>query len=96
MPTVAGWYHEIGYRGREAYQGRVNDVETIYTGSTEQQVALLQQYDVEYIYYGPAERNNYDRPTIGNLVQDHEAVTVVHQSGGNDGTFVIRVDQSRL
>jgi len=96
VPTVAGWYHEIGYRGREAYQGRVNDVETIYTGSTEQQVALLQQYDVEYIYYGPAERNNYDRPTIGNLVQDHEAVTVVHQSGGNDGTFVIRVDQSRL
>ncbi|WP_276257908.1 DUF2298 domain-containing protein [Haloglomus litoreum] len=95
VPTVAGWYHEIGYRGQPAYQERVDDVETIYTGSTEQQLELLDAYDVEYIYVGPAERNRYDGTTLGAL-RNHEAVSVVHQSGGNNGVVLLRVDQSKL
>ncbi|WP_254823199.1 DUF2298 domain-containing protein [Haloglomus halophilum] len=95
VPTVAGWFHEVGYRGQEPYQNRVDDVETIYTGSTQQQVELLDAYNVEYIYYGPAERNRYDGTTIG-VLRQHEAVTVVHQSGGSNGVAILRVDQSKL
>ena len=95
VPTVAGWFHEIGYRGDEPYQERVSDVRTIYTGERSEQLRLLDEYDVEYIYYGPAERNKYDRPTVGQL-RGHSAVTVVHQSGGEGGVAVLRVDQSEL
>jgi YYY domain-containing protein len=95
VPTVAGWFHEIGYRGQAAYQGRVADVETIYTGDRAEQLELLDAYNVEYIYFGPAERNAYDRPTVGQL-RSHEAVTVVHQSGGSGGVAILRVEQSKL
>jgi YYY domain-containing protein len=95
VPTVAGWYHEIGYRGRAAYQQRVDDVETIYTGSPQQQLELLDAYDVEYIYFGPAERNRYTAARLGPL-RNHEAVSVVHQSGGSNGVVILRVDQSKL
>ncbi|PSP76925.1 hypothetical protein BRC81_11305 [Halobacteriales archaeon QS_1_68_20] len=59
LPTVLGWYHEVGYRGSGPYQQRLADVETIYTGSAEEQAELLAKYDVEYVYVGPAERNRY-------------------------------------
>ncbi|MFB6206917.1 MAG: DUF2298 domain-containing protein [Haloglomus sp.] len=95
VPTVAGWYHEIGYRGREAYRQRVADVRTIYTGSTGQQLELLDAYNVEYIYFGPAERNRYSGATLDALRRD-EAVRVVHQSGGSNGVVILRVDQSEL
>ncbi|MFW6435719.1 MAG: DUF2298 domain-containing protein, partial [Halovenus sp.] len=56
IPTVAGWIHEIGYRGTAAYWNRVEDVETIFSGSPERQRHLLAVYDVEYVYVGPLER----------------------------------------
>ncbi|MEF8842291.1 MAG: DUF2298 domain-containing protein [Haloarculaceae archaeon] len=59
VPTVAGWYHERGYRGSEAYTERVDDVETIYTGSPESKARLLAEYDVRYVYVGPTERARY-------------------------------------
>ncbi|WP_205596813.1 DUF2298 domain-containing protein [Halostella salina] len=59
LPTVAGWNHEVGYRGVEPYQRRVADVQAIYTGSTEERADLLRQYDVRYIYMGPTERQRY-------------------------------------
>jgi YYY domain-containing protein len=95
VPTVAGWFHEIGYRGDEPYQERVSDVRTIYTGERSEQLQLLDEHDVEYVYYGPAERNAYDRPTVGQL-RGHPAVTVVHQSGGEGRVTILRVEQSEL
>jgi YYY domain-containing protein len=59
LPTVAGWSHEVGYRGEAAYRQRVEDVETIYTGSAAERAALLREYDVTYIYMGPEERQRY-------------------------------------
>ena len=66
LPTLAGWSHEVGYRGVEPYRSRVRAVDTIYTGSPEERARLLERYDVEYIWVGPAERARYgDQLTIG-------------------------------
>jgi len=66
LPTVAGWSHEVGYRGRAPYEKRVRDVRTIYTGTPAQRVELLGQYDVSYLYVGPNERAVYGNVSVGN------------------------------
>jgi uncharacterized membrane protein len=77
VPTLAGWDHEIGYRGQEAYDERANDVRTIYEGSPEERAALLAAYDVRYVYVGPNERAAYDVRAFGAL----DGVSVAHRSG---------------
>ncbi|MFB6163147.1 MAG: DUF2298 domain-containing protein [Halococcoides sp.] len=67
IPTVAGWVHEGGYRGPETYYERARDVDTMFTGSPDRQRALLQRYDVEYVYIGPVERTTYGEITIDEL-----------------------------
>jgi YYY domain-containing protein len=89
IPTVAGWVHEEQYRNETVYDERVAHVETIYTGEPAQQRALLEQYDVKYVYNGPAERARYDAITVQQL----EGVTQVHRSGE---VIIYRVDRSEL
>lgn len=62
LPTVAGWSHQQGYRGVEAYMDRVDDVDRIYEGDRATAVQLLRTYDVEYIWVGQSERERYDTP----------------------------------
>jgi YYY domain-containing protein len=76
IPTVAGWSHEVGYRGDEAYYERVRDVDAMYTGDPTTRAELFRQYDVKYIWYGPSERARY-----GELSFDMPGVTVAHRSG---------------
>jgi YYY domain-containing protein len=89
VPTVAGWYHERGYRGSEVYSTRVDDVRTIYTGTQSEQQELLAAYNVQYVYVGPAERARYRTITITN----HPGVSVVESF---DAVTLYRVDQSVL
>jgi len=89
VPTVAGWYHEAQYRNDSIYDQRVEDVGSIYSGEPAQQRALLQKYDVEYIYNGPAERVRHGPITVYRL----DGVTEVHRSGE---VIIYRVNQSRL
>lgn len=89
IPTVAGWLHQVGYRGREPYRQRVEDVRTIYTGSREQRINLLNQYNVRYIYVGPNERALYDPVDFA----DNPAITIVFQ---NDAVTIYRVNQDGL
>ena len=89
LPTVAGWVHEAQYRSDSAYDTRVMEIRDIYTENPNRQRALLRQYDVEYIYYGPAERVRYRSLTVDEL----DAVTVAHESGD---VTIYRVNQSRL
>jgi YYY domain-containing protein len=65
LPTVAGWNHAADFHGQAAYEQRVADVETIYTGAPAEQAALLRQYDVTYVYVGPDERGGYENITVG-------------------------------
>lgn len=60
IPTVAGWAHEVGYRGAEPYHDRVRDVEILFeTEEAKSRMILLEKYDVDYIYQGPIERDRY-------------------------------------
>ena len=77
LPTVAGWSHEVGYRGREPYVERVADVETIYTGPQAVRLALLRQYDVRYVYVGPNERALYGEVAV----EESAELTVAFQNG---------------
>lgn len=82
LPTVVGWPHQAGYRGRAAYARRVKHVDTIYTGEWPDAGAHLANYGVRYVYVGPAERNRYgddlrpfDRPAFA-VAFENEAVTI--------------------
>jgi len=76
VPTVAGWQHEVGYRGQAAYLDRVRDVDAMYTGDAATRAALFRQYEVEYVWVGPGERARY-----GSVSFEMAGVDVVHRSG---------------
>ena len=89
VPTLAGWIHELGYRDGDAYHQRVDDVERIFTSEPAQQRSLLAEYNVEYIYVGPLEREAYPDMRIAEL----DAVRVQKKW---DAVTIYRVDQSAL
>ena len=91
VPTVAGWQHEVGYRGPDAYYSRVRDVDTMFLGTPDEQARLLRQYDVEYVWIGPAERLRYDDGAI--TVTDLDGVEVAYREGS---VTVYRVDHEEL
>jgi YYY domain-containing protein len=66
VPTVAGWQHEVGYRGREAYFARVADVDRLYrSDDPATRAAILRAYEVRYVWVGPAERDRYGASSFG-------------------------------
>ncbi|WP_251344094.1 DUF2298 domain-containing protein [Haloplanus halophilus] len=90
VPTVAGWHHEVGYRGREPYLTRVRDVDDAYTGPPERTVDVLERYGVDYVWVGPAERARYGDVTFAGVsgltpVFENEAVTVYRVDEGELG-----------
>lgn len=90
VPTVAGWSHEVGYRGAEAYNSRVGDVDALYeTSEARSRAVLLDRYDVEYIYVGPIERSRYDV----HAYETEPGITVAYE---DDDVTIYRVDASNL
>jgi YYY domain-containing protein len=89
LPTVVGWSHEAQYRNDSLYNTRTQHVGDIYRGNESLQRTRLQQYDVQYIYSGPAEQARYRDITVGQL----DAVRPVHQSGE---VTIYYVDQNEL
>ncbi len=87
LPTVAGWDHEAQYRTESVYEERVDHVDAIYTGNSAQQQALVERYDVRYIYVGPAERARYGDLTVDRF----DGAMPVHRSGD---VVIYRVDGS--
>ena len=90
VPTLAGWNHEIGYRGSEAWNVRVRVVDAIFTGNETTQDRLLAAYDVQYVYVGPLEQEAYG---LDLSVSGNDALEAVYRE---DGVSVYRVDQSAL
>lgn len=89
LPTVAGWYHEVGYRNYSVFNQRIDDVNTMYTGDRAERIELLDRYEVEYVYVGPQERARYGGVEFSSL----PGVSVAFQ---NDDVTIYRVDQSAL
>jgi YYY domain-containing protein len=88
--TVAGWNHQAGYRGVEAYDERASDAEAVYEGLWEDAAAVLDRYGVDYIWIGPAER---DRFADMRAFADQPALTVAFE---NSAVTVYEVHQDRL
>ena len=89
LPTVLGWYvHEWLWRGDTGeLNERAQEVETIYTSTNQEEVkALLEKYQVEYIFVGAREREKYESlnesmlQSLGNVVfSDEQSQTYVLQ-----------------
>ena len=92
VPTVAGWYHEVGYRGAEPFDARVRDVRTMYTGEPAKQASLLRTYDVEYVYVGPAERQRYGATPFDGVT----GVDPVYRTGAGGQVTVYEVNADYL
>ncbi|MFB6153377.1 MAG: DUF2298 domain-containing protein [Halodesulfurarchaeum sp.] len=90
VPTLAGWVHEVGYRGREPYYDRVQDVKIIFgTTDAASRAALLRWYDVEYIYVGPIEQKRYN-------VQDYASEPGISVAFEKRAVTIYRVDRDDL
>jgi len=81
LPTLLGWAgHESQWRGDYAEQERrETDIETLYSsldaGAT---LALLDKYEVDYVYVGPVERERY--PSEG-LAKFAHLLEVAYEGG---------------
>jgi YYY domain-containing protein len=83
LPTLLGWGgHQLQWRGNYEEPGRREpDIETIYTSpDPERTRALLDEYDIAYVYVGPLERDTYrlGRPVLDKL---ESLMDVVYQEG---------------
>jgi len=94
LPTVIGWVgHELQWRGYGTYTTGAlkettltdapNDVKTIYTTTDVQQAKdLLERYDVDYVYVGRMERQEYGEAGLAKFkefmipVLQNESVTI--------------------
>ena len=95
-PTILGWHtHEWLWKDDvEAVNARAEDVKTIYTcNDAATAKALLEEYDVEYIYVGGLERDKY----ISECELDYEFLKslgeVVYEDPDGDyiETFIVKV-----
>jgi uncharacterized membrane protein len=89
LPTIVGWGHEAIYRGNDAYEFRATDVRILYTGDHESRAAIIEKYDVQYVYVGPAERARYGNVSF----TDEDGIHVAFQAGN---VTIYEVDRSAL
>lgn len=92
LPTILGWYvHEWLWRNDVADLNQKSaDVETIYTSAQAEEVkALLEAYDVSYIFVGSKEREKYGEKL------NHETLQTMGKTVFADpdsATYIIQID----
>ncbi|MFB6221728.1 MAG: DUF2298 domain-containing protein, partial [Halolamina sp.] len=91
VPTVAGWAHEVGYRGAGDYYSRVMAVDLVYTGSASEAALVIRKHDVEYVWVGTAERARYGNDLVA--FGERDGYEVVFE---NEAVTVYRVEESEL
>jgi len=79
LPTVVAWpgqTHEPAWRGSwEPLAGRQEAVERLYiTTDLAEARAIIEQYDVTYVYVGPLERQQYDGPGLSKFASFMDVV----------------------
>ena len=93
LPTILGWYvHEWLWRNNvEDVNEKSADVETIYTSSDMNAVkALLEEYEVSYIFVGSKEREKYGERLNESLLK--EVGEAVYQDP-NYNTYILRIEK---
>jgi uncharacterized membrane protein len=84
IPTVLGWEgHELQWHsGPTPYLGRREAVASIYAASDPREIArLLAFYDVDYIFVGRLERQEYGLDVADRLMAALPGASEVHRSG---------------
>jgi len=79
LPTLVAWpgqTHEVAWRGSwDALEGRQEAVERLYTTTDLAEArAIVDQYDVTYVYVGPLERQQYDGPGLSKFASFMDVV----------------------
>lgn len=89
LPTVAGWPHQVGYRGEAAYEARVVAVNRMLTDETAFR-ELVDAYDVAYVYIGPTERYGDElidvgaQPGVERVFENDEVRIYAVENGANE------------
>ena len=97
LPTVLGWHvHEWLWRGDvSVVDGRAADVKTIYTSDNKEEVlALIEKYNIEYIYVGKLEYDKYETVNSALIKELGEIVFMSEkQSEKRYETYIVRIDR---
>ncbi|WP_435348369.1 DUF2298 domain-containing protein [Haloarchaeobius sp. HRN-SO-5] len=91
VPTVVGWDHQQGYRGIDAFERRAAQVDDVYVGTWANASRTLRQYDVQYVYVGPNEREQY-----GDSMRDFRNRSALSVAFENDAVTIYAVDHAEL
>jgi len=82
LPTVLGWpFHQLQWRGSGDPMGsREGDIRTLYSTPTWLDAqAILDKYDIQYVYIGQLERDAYGQ---AGLAKFDRFMRMIYQSGG--------------
>jgi YYY domain-containing protein len=92
LPTVIGWTntHEVMWRGNwDKVAGRDMDVDNIYKSpDSDEALALLRKYNVEYVYVGKLEKEKYPAESLQKFATDSERYEPIYEK---DGVTVFQV-----
>jgi len=85
LPTVVGWVtHEVMWRGSWDEASRRNtDVNQIYASlDSDEALALLKKYNVEYVYVGKLEVEKYPVESLQKFASDPERYQPIYEKDG--------------
>jgi YYY domain-containing protein len=85
LPTVVGWQsHEVIWRGSwDKVAGRDMDVDNIYQSpDSDEALALLRKYNVEYIYVGKLEKERYPAESLQKFFSDSGRYKPIYDKDG--------------
>lgn len=94
LPTILGWYvHEWLWRNDVSdLNAKAADVEAIYTSGDQAQIeALLEDYDVSYIFVGSCERSKYGESLNHDMLKSMGEIVFQDETYE---TYIVRVDKS--
>lgn len=94
LQTVLGWHtHEWLWQGDlEAVNERSEDVKTIYTSTDHETVKeLIKKYQIEYIYIGDLEREQYGEISE-ELLQSFGEIAFISADNEDDMTYIIKIN----
>jgi uncharacterized membrane protein len=91
LPTVVGWVtHEVMWRGSwDEASRREKDVNQIYASpDSDEALSLLKKYNVEYVYVGKVEKENYPAESLQKFASDPERYQPIYEK---DGVIIYQV-----
>jgi YYY domain-containing protein len=83
LPTVIGWLtHEVMWRGSwDMVSGRDTETDSIYNApGSDESLALLRKYNVEYIFIGKVEKERYSLDSLTEFANHIERYALVYQN----------------